>query len=124
MGRVCVCVCVCRRQRRNYQRLSFGRRHVGLCPGDDSTCAGGEPDTSPSDRRCVTQLCRGTRADCRVARVSGRACQPDRRVAPNKRRINDVMSQCIQAYCTDVMYHVRIACILHHCNRSRRSRVY
>jgi len=106
------------------------------CDGNNSAC--GATDTHLNDKRrrstdstkCVAQLC----ADCHVLPTSKRRCRPARRltlpnsiaakshhVSASKRRINDVMSQCIQAYCTDVLHHVRIACILHHCNRSRRS---
>jgi len=124
------CLVMCRQLRHGKQEVRSGH----ACSGDGSACAGANPNVTHARRamttinNCFDRPCRRRRsADC-----SGQACQLGRRhgitntlrVSTSKRRINDVMSQCIQAYCTDVLYHVRVACILRHCNRSRRAIVH
>ena len=115
---------VARRQPR-LSKLRARSRHV--CAGD-----AGEDFNLTLAPRATTTSKSGFERPCRRRRsadCSGEACQLGRRRAitqtpgasTSKRRINDVMSQCIQAYCTDVLYHVRVACILRHCNRSRRA---
>ena len=128
-----------RRQFIRSKQEARSSRHA--CTGQNSACADNDSNSMhkrhaaiTTSNSCFVQLCR-RRADCHVTLVSQQMCQPGRRrraassmidklhVSSSKRRINDVMSQCIQAYCTDVLHHVRIACILHHCNRSRRAQV-
>jgi len=125
-------LCLCRHYKQGKQRASSSGRG---CTGDNSECGYDllhlRPSAASTSNNCFIQLCR-RRADCQVTLVSEQVCQLGRRssgairiidqsyFSTSKRRINDVMSQCIQAYCTDVLNHVRIACILHHCNRSRR----
>lgn len=115
---------MCRHYRQSKARLSSSRR---VCSGDKAACTGADSRRhATTESNCFIQLCR-RRAECHVRLVSEQVCQLHRRPSRpdgisdkfNKRRINDVMSQCIQAYCTDFVQHVRLACILHHCNRSR-----
>ena len=113
------CLAVCRQLRQSKPGV-YRTRRPALCVDDRSTCSGGGSHSNLKLVRhtaTTTASCRNC-PDRRTADCSGPAC---RRVVNNKRRINDVMSQCIQAYCTDVLYHVRVACILRHCNRSRRA---
>ena len=130
---------MCRHYRQSKYKVSSSR-HV--CTGESSACRAGSDKHALhlTSSNCLMQSCSRRSADCHATTpVGGPACQPRGRagglrwlppgssvsdatpVPPSsKRRINDVMSQCIQAYCTDVLNHVRIACILNHCNRSRR----